>query len=97
MMPLEEIKELNKEPEGCGIAKIWLTSEKDPLRPACIAHDRAYDAAVIVPGQYDGDKLRKADKAFWASVRILSRKNRWLRARAILYYVLVTAWRIIRR
>lgn len=86
---------MSEEEIGCGISWLWMTSKDDPFYNACKIHDILYDIAKTSTG-YSATLLKEADVEFWRLIKEASKGSLKLRARAYLYYSLVTAWRHIR-
>lgn len=78
--------EINDDKEdGCGISKWWLTSEKDPLRSACLWHDDSYVAGKPIQQVLT---RKEVDKLFLQQMINLSGKSLLLKARAYTYYAI---------
>jgi hypothetical protein len=71
---------------GCGISKIFMTSTKDPLTPACLVHDQFYEYKPCTRLQADQSFLREA-------LAIARQKNSLLiKGQAYVYYGFIRAF-----
>ncbi|CAK0769917.1 hypothetical protein CCP3SC15_4030003 [Gammaproteobacteria bacterium] len=70
------------EPEGCGLAHVWMLPPDHPFNPACVWHDRQYD--LLKPGE----STERIDKIFYSKMLLLCGESKWLRLQAEVFYQL---------
>lgn len=72
--------------EGCGISKIWITSENDHFHRACSWHDSAY-----LEGSEASKYLsrKETDHRFLVQMLGIAKNDPMLKAKAYFYYGLV--------